>query len=119
VLDTYTCDEDPDLVERGGLLGTEEQGAYQTAGRSWQSYIENMRVVFLWSDKGSEGPAVILLTTRLLALKVFAPVFCRTSHFSVYLIFSLKKMSKEDDGVLGAWHMRAGDRLFLRVSEAS
>ena len=53
-----------------------------------------------------------------MALKVFAPVFCRISHLAVYLVFSLKK-SKEDDGVLGAWHVRAGDRLFLRVSEAS
>ena len=46
------------------------------------------------------------------------PVFCRISHFSVYLIFSHKKL-KEEDGVSGAWQMRAGDRLFLRVSEAS
>ena len=61
MLDTHTCDEDPDLVDRGGLLGTEEQGAYQTAGRSWQSYTENMRAVFLWRNKGSEESAVILL----------------------------------------------------------
>ena len=56
---THTCDDDLDLVECGGLLGTEEQGAYQTAGRSCQSYAENMRAVFLWRDRGSEGPAVI------------------------------------------------------------
>ena len=28
VLVTHTCDEDPDLMERGGLLGSEVQGAY-------------------------------------------------------------------------------------------
>ena len=30
VLDTHTCDEDPDLVERGGLPETEERGAYHS-----------------------------------------------------------------------------------------
>ena len=39
----------------------------------------------------------------------------RISHFSVYLIFSHKKF-EEDDGVSGAWQMRASNRLFLRVS---
>ena len=61
MLYTHTCDEDLDLVERGGLHETEEGGAYNShvSGRSWQSYTENMRAVFLWRDRGCEGPAVI------------------------------------------------------------
>ena len=44
VLDTHACDEDPDLVERGGLPGarTLRNGAPITVGRFWKSYTENM-----------------------------------------------------------------------------
>jgi len=56
VLVTHTCDEVPDLMDHGGLLGSEVQGAYHLeAGRSWQYYIENMRTVFCDTTRRVRG----------------------------------------------------------------